>query len=586
MEQKILDKINIIRSKKPYELITAILFPALILLFCFAKVNQGADITDSTYSPTNFLMGTKLDNMWYISTFFANILGSVFVKLPLGNTLLGMNIYTGIIKSVTALLAYFFFVKTVKAPRELSFIGTIAAVGLCWCPTTILYNYLTFLLFLCGIVFLYKGIVKEKNAFLLIAGFFLGLNVFVRLSNACEAAAVVVLWAYCLLKDKGFKESFFKTLYCIGGYILGLIPGVVLISVIKGINAIPEGIGELFYMTEEASSYSVFGMLTQTVRVYTDTWPWIEITFFMLVLSLLAFLVLPTKLTWLRYILSTLITGGFVIFLYKKSLFTRDYRSYSSIYRFGALILIIMLIFFIIHALNRKNGFEERILAFTGIILIGITPIGSNNDIYSNLNNMFFVFPLFLMLLFRFVSGNEYFRGLRYSVLLLTMLFVFQSVMFGFNFVFRDGDYYSPRTVAITEIPAVKGMVTTEANKNELESFYKFWDAEGLAGNGILLYGDVSGLGFYLREEPAISTAWPSLASFSPDKFETQIKELEGRIDEKGVSAPPIILANAEMYGILNEPVEKKQLILNDYISKYDYKAIYYGDKFSVYAVR
>ena len=114
MEQKILDKINIIRSKKPYELITAILFPALILLFCFAKVNQGADITDSTYSPTNFLMGTKLDNMWYISTFFANILGSVFVKLPLGNTLLGMNIYTGIIKAVTALLAYFIFVKTVK----------------------------------------------------------------------------------------------------------------------------------------------------------------------------------------------------------------------------------------------------------------------------------------------------------------------------------------------------------------------------------------------------------------------------------------------------------------------------------------
>ena len=401
-----------------------------------------------------------MDVMWYVSTFYANLIGGLLVKLPMGTTLLMMNIYTGVFKAVTALVAYFFFTKTVKVPKELAFIGTIAAVGLCWCPTTILYNYLTYLLFLAGAIFLYKGIMSDKNSYLVAAGFFLGSNVWVRFANASEVALIIVLWAACLIKDKTFKESFKKTLNCIAGYVLGLLPGVLLIGIKRGFGAIYTGIHELFFMTGEADSYSVTGMLMQTIRAYKQTWPWMEITFFMLVLSLLAFLVLPTKLTWLRYVLATVVTGGFCVFHYKRDLFTLDYRSYGSIYRFGALMLAIMLVWFIVHALNRKNAFEGRILAFIGIVVIAITPLGSNNDIYTNLNNMFFVFPVFFFLMVRFVSGNEYFRGLRYSILLLTCLFVLQSVMFGFKFTFRDGGYGNARTAKITSIPAAKNMMT------------------------------------------------------------------------------------------------------------------------------
>ncbi len=582
MEQKIFEKINIVRNKKAYEVITGVLFPVLILLFCFVKVNQGADITDSTYSLTNFLFADKMDVMWYISTFYANLLGSLLIKLPMGGTLLMMNVYTGVFKAITALIAYFFFTKTVKVAKELSFIGTVAAVGLCWCPTTILYNYLTYMLFLLGAVLLYKGMVTEKNGLLVAAGFVLGTNFWVRVSNVCEVALILVLWAYCLLKDTSFKESFFKTLNCVWGYFLGLIPGVVLICITRGFGAIFTGINQLFFMTGEAASYTVTGMLRQTLRAYVQTWPWIEITFFMLVLSMLAFLVLPTKLTWLRYTLTTIIAAGFCIFLYKKDLFTRDYRSYGSIYRFGALMLSIMLICFIIHAVNRRNNANERIIAFAGIVIIAITPIGSNNDIYTNINNMFFVMPLFLWLLVRFISGNEYFRGIRYSILLLTLLFVFQSVIFGFNFTFRDGDYDNARTAEITGIPAAQGMMTTEANRASLESFMDEFNRENLAGRGVLLYGDVSGLGFYLREKPVISTAWPSLASFSTDKFEADMKELEGRIADTGNGLPPVIVGDKEWNTILNNPENKKQSILKDFISKYNYTAVYTNDKFTM----
>ncbi|MBO4679045.1 MAG: hypothetical protein J5626_05185 [Lachnospiraceae bacterium] len=586
MEQKIFEKINIVMDKKVYGVITGILFPVVILLFCFAKVNQGVDITDSTYSLTNFLFADQMDVMWYVSTFFANLIGGLLVKLPMGHTLLMMNVYTGVFKAVTALLAYFFFVKTVKAPRELSFIGTIAAVGLCWCPTTILYNYLTYLLFLAGVILLYKGIVSEKNGLLMAAGFVLGMNFWVRVSNACEAALIIVLWAYCLIKDKTFKESFMKTLNCVGGYVIGLLPGVVLIFAKRGFSSIFTGISELFYMTGEASSYTISGMFTQTLRAYVQTWPWMEITFFMLVLALLAFLVLPTKLSWLRYLLATVITMGFGIFLYRKNLFTRDYRDYGSIYRFGALILSIMLIWFVIHAFNRKNAFEERILAFMGVVIIAITPIGSNNDIYANLNNMFFVFPLFFFIIVRFISGNEYFRGIRWSILLLTFLFVLQSVLFGFNFTFRDGGYYEPRSAKITDIPSAKGMMTTEANKKVMESFMDSFKDNSLEGKGLLLYGNVSGLGFYTGELPVISTAWPSLASFSADKFERDMKELEGKLDAQSAVFPTVIIGNEELDAILSNPSNKKQSILKDFISKYNYTEIFKGEKFAMFSAQ
>ena len=82
MEQKIFEKINIVRDKKVYGVITGILFPVVILLFCFAKVNQGVDITDSTYSLTNFLFADQMDVMWYVSTFFANLISDNWLIIP------------------------------------------------------------------------------------------------------------------------------------------------------------------------------------------------------------------------------------------------------------------------------------------------------------------------------------------------------------------------------------------------------------------------------------------------------------------------------------------------------------------------
>ena len=585
MELRIYTFYKKMSDKRIYRIISGILFLLLLLWMSFCRVNRGMDITDSTYSLTNFIFADKMDGMWYYSTFYANLLGSLMVRLPLGNTLLGMNVYTGFIRFLIGLLVYLFFTYEVKISRELSFIGSFIAVAFCWCPTTILYNYLTYLFFFLGAAFLYKGLTKEEKSSLIIAGFFLGTNFFVRLPNVSEAALIVALWIYSVLKREKFRKCFIKTLWCILGYVIAFIPGAVLIAVTRGFDAYITGIKELFSMTDESASYSPVAMVMDTARAYIRGWQWDEIAIFMMILCTLAFLVFPAKLTWLKYASSTAVTALFVFLLYRKNLFDVNIYYHAAIYRSGALLLAIALVWFLGVFVGRKSSDDEKLLAAIALIVIVITPLGSNNQIYSNINNFFFVLPSFLYFVFRFVSGNEYFRGVRWSVFLLTLVIGLYAMIVSYSASFRDG--LDGRMVcSVNNNPVVKGMKTSESNAKCLEELFDLWDDKDLGGSKVLLYGNVSGLGFYLNAEPAISTAWPSLASFSTEKFENDMKTLDAFMKEKGETAPVVIIGQEEIPGLLSTEPVRKQEILKKFLEDNDYYVEYDNERFSVYLKR
>lgn len=582
MEEKVLKKINLIRDNKIYGMAVSILFPVILVIYSLCRVNQGMDITDSTYSLTNFQTMSTLDNMWYYSTFYANLLGGLLVSLPVGKSLLWMNLLTGLIKTLTALLAYYFFTKVVKIERELAFFGTMISLGLCWCPTTILYNYLTYLFFFAGCVFLYKGLTEDKKKDLVFAGFFLGCNFFVRLPNLCEVSLIFALWVYSLIKKDSFKDSLMKTLCCVGGYFAAFIPAAILIGVTRGFTAYFQGIQDLFSMQSEASDYSTYGQLYSLAKTYISTWPYMEIAFFMVITALLAFLVFPTALTWARYVLATFTTLFFGVLLYRNGLTTMQYADYPSIYMFSNLMLVIITIWMIVVLFTRKSTPNERLLAVMTLIIVAISPLGSNNATYTNFNNMFFVMPVFLYLLVRFVKTNEHLRGIRYSVLLLTGVFLVQAFLFGVFFSFRDGTNGEKRNYSVTYFDAQEGMKTTETHGNEWKELADLYNKENLSGKDLLLYGDVSGMGYYLDEGIAISTAWPSLGSFSTEKYAKDMEKLSTEVSSKTKSFPVVFVGKAEEFGVLEAPYNAKQEILKEFLEEYEYNVIYSNDSYVV----
>ena len=223
---------------------------AVLGLFPLVKVSLGMDLADTGYSLENYLYPEKLQDMWYCSTFLANLTGSFLMRLC-GGSLLGMRLLTGLIVSAMAIGSFLFCISCFpvtgrrasvsrvspgpssesapgSGPRHgrvfsfsfgtetlppavfPAFFGELIAIGLCWCPTVILYNYLTYFFLLSAQMLLYLGLTKNNRILLFFAGACLGLNIMVRLPNVLEAAFIlcVIAWGVWSAADAGNAGAF------------------------------------------------------------------------------------------------------------------------------------------------------------------------------------------------------------------------------------------------------------------------------------------------------------------------------------------------------------------------------------------
>ena len=230
---------------------------ALVLLafYPLRHISWGLDLWDTGYNYANFqYMGTEhMDPMWLFSTYLANAAGNLLTRLPNGGTLLGMNLYTALFASALGLLGYFFCTRALRIPKPAAFAGEFIALSLCWCPTALLYNYLTYILFLGCVILLYYGLVKEKKGCLIAAGACLGTNVLVRFSNLPEMAMIVAVWAYDVIlwlegrkEGKGWRRLLSHTGWCLLGYAAALAVLLGWIQLRYGLDEYGAGIARAF----------------------------------------------------------------------------------------------------------------------------------------------------------------------------------------------------------------------------------------------------------------------------------------------------------------------------------------------------
>ncbi len=266
------------------------LFFVILAFYPLRHISWGLDFWDTGYNYANFqYMGTRhMDPMWLFSTYLANVTGNLLTKLPSADTLMGMNLYTGLFASVLALTGYFFCTRKLKMQAGIVFAGEMIALSLCWCPTALLYNYLTYLFFLLSSILLYIGLTKEKRACMIWAGVFLGTNVLVRFSNLPEAAMIVAVWAYDFIvwleerkgsagrkNDTGFwKRTLRHTLWCLLGYAAALVVLLNYIHIRYGIDVYITGIRRLFSMTGNASDYKAISMIRGILDRYVENLYW------------------------------------------------------------------------------------------------------------------------------------------------------------------------------------------------------------------------------------------------------------------------------------------------------------------------
>lgn len=612
------------------------IFLVVLILYPLRHIRWGLDLWDTGYSYANFeYMGLEhMDSMWLFSTYLANALGHFFTRLPFGETLVGMNFYTGLLVSFLAVVGYLFCTKSLKLPGWITFLGEMLAVSLCWCPTATMYNYLTYVFFLVSFVLLYKGLVKNSKRDLFLAGVALGANVLVRFSNLPQAAMIVAVWAYGVVeylddrkhravpeisgKEKpksAWTVGFQRTLWCLGGYLTAWAVLFGYIHLRYGMENYVDGIGRLFSMTNQATDYKATSMLLKMFYSYFENLYWLARFAVIVVAGMVVYGVVRLGLGRIKRLQGNdrcqkmcgiLLAAGWagvcvaaVVWLYKRGFCSFAFYSYDAMLRPGTIFLMITLLIGVIRIFHKNSPKEEKLISGMVVLVILLTAIGSNNGVLPSLNNLFVAAPYCLWEVWKFL-GQADFGWKKVPVCLFPLkgflctflaLVYFQSIMFGVYFSFAEGTGVQDISAVVENNPVLKGVKMSPERAQWMESVSAYVQENDLEGKEVILYGMVPSLSFYLQM-PSAFNPWSDLASYDIEVMKQQMEEARtsqpivilehtyGAYVDGGEALETLELSDAKLQSLAQD--EKLSLICN-LLKQQGYHKAFENEKFTLW---
>ncbi len=625
----------------------------ILAFYPLRHISWGLDLWDTGYNYANFqYMGTEhMDPMWLFSTYLTNVVGNLLTKLPRADMLMGMNLYTGLSASLLALIGYFFCTRKLKMQKGIVFAGEMVALSLCWCPTATFYNYLTYVFFLISSILLYMGLTMQENhstkakAYLIGAGVFLGANVLVRFSNLPQMGMILAVWAYDFIctfgnraknkkanveqgrkteaKSENSPEGFWKrtgghTLWCLAGYVAALVVVLGYIHIRYGIGEYVAGIGRLFAMTDNATDYKPKAMIMGILYRYFEELYWI----IRLGVIVAGGMILFAIAGWLEARLSSgersgtlavkcihigvravwiLVSMAVVAWLYIRGFTSFLYNSYDPIWHPGAIFLMLAMAIGVIRIFHKKTPKEEKLISGMVILILLLTSIGSNNNVFPSMNNLFVAAPYTLWESWRFLryvgerrlEGGwvlSSFPGKGILVAFLALCF-FQFGAFGVCFSFAEGTGIQNPVATVDNNEVLRNIKMDPQRAAWMTELSAYVKEEGMEGKEVILYGDIPAISYYLQM-PAAFNPWSDLDSYNVETMNRDLAQLGGEIQEKGKDKPVIILEKT--YGLYEmqrlESQEREDLdtdpkwkLLLEFMEAFGYEQTFQNEKFVVY---
>ncbi len=551
----------------------------ILALLPFLHVNSGVEFTDTGYSLGNYEHFADAEGTWALATFLSNVTGWLFTKLPFGHTMLGMQVYCN---AILSFLLVFSFIKMKEyVPARYVFIGEILAWSLCWCPRVILYNYLTYLFLTVGCIVLLKACKTQNKKYFFIAGIILGLSLFVRFSNLTQAALIVVVIYDAILRKKKLKSTLQCIGICMGGYLTAVCAVLVGITVFYGGSEYFTMIQSLFAMKDTESTYSLTSMVTAPLLAYWEQIKWLWV--FPVATAIGTLVYKFCKKPVIKYMFSAAFLSGIlavILYYYKIAVFWRNYNDYHC-FRFWAVAFVVFAIGLAIYIILSKRAKQfEKLFACMVLVIIAITPLGSNNALYPVYNNLFLVAPFVFAISMKYIGQGkaELLWPTKITLSVMCMLLLLQSLLFGWTFTFRDAGFTTGIDTKITGNRVLQGMYTTSERARQIEELTAYVYANDLCGREVLLYGAIPFASYALEMPSALSSSWADLDTvLNCAGMQAEMEAME--------NAPVIIIAADQYADLLNNPntENKKALLIADYLQENAYEETFRNDKFVVY---
>lgn len=589
------------RLKPLYHFAEKILFPVILILFPLLKVNQGIDLTDTAYSLGNYAFFGENTVLWTLLTFLSNVLGFFFTKLPFGGTMLGMKVYSSLLISAMALLGYRFF--RTKMPAVIAFLAELSAIGMCWCPSVILYNYMTYALLLTAVILLFRGLVRKHPGCLVAAGVVLGLNTLVRFpNNGLEVLLILTLWYYGYLKKKPLAEIAKETGLCIAGYAAGFVTVLAGMMLLYGTGTLGTMIEGIFGMAGSASDYTFGEMLGMITDAYLHGAGWMAYMVLCILPGIPFFAIQKECFPLLRKVVYCICIVFLFIVLGRWGMFNFKYYQKEAALQWGVVFLILSLGICVWMLFSRMQDCEWKLIAAMSLIVILITPLGSNNYVWPALNNLFFVAPITFWTIYRFarwgrpyldVTGKVPLFSVKAMTMAMVIAFLIQAVGIGCNYVFLDGEDGHKRDTTVEGSRILRGMKTNAANAGTLEELNTFMleNNTEYRNKKVILYGNIPGLSYYLHKAPAVYTSWADLDTNSYERLAEDLNTLNQTMTEE--NRPLVIFSEEIMAQVLDlqengmtgegSVWEQKLKAILDFMTENEYRKAFENEKYAVF---
>ena len=583
--------------KRVKQIIYGILWIGLIF-FTFRKVNKGLDLWDTGYNLANFQwMGTEhMDNMWLFSTYLSNAVGHIFSLLPGGKMLLGMNIYTTGVTALLMILSSCFLVRYMKIPMALVVAGEFVALNLCWAPSAILYDYLTFVCLDVGLILMLIGLTKEHWREVFLSGILIGTGMFVRFSNLAQLIVIIlipvfyiIMWIDSVLnREKGKKIWLKDMLRQMAAFLAGyaLIVAIVFgyISIRYGFSEYVEGIGELMDMSKTTPGYSSSFMIkflfTNLMRYGLRLWHVIAAIVLGLVCAVTADK-MDSKLH--KCVFRPLTVGISIIlalhvlytYLTKCDYITQDYLSYSSVYAPMLLLGVITIFIAVVRVFSKEASMAEK---FLGVIVVSIyllSVIGSSTEFHLGMNNYFVLMPYLLWEIYSFCRRKATVIPFYPAKIIITVFVIFccsLTIGFGQKFIYEEAGSTTGREYCVNGNRTLRGIYMTQRKAEIAQGLSDYLADNGLQGREVILYDMNPGLAFYLQLPPAFNR-WISLGSYSCEKLQADLE----RTKEKQELPLMIVSNNFES----DERVKTE--VLRQFMKECGYEMTYSVGQFEVF---
>ena len=589
------------RLKPLYHFAEKILFPVILILFPLLKVNQGIDLTDTAYSLGNYAFFGQNTVLWTLLTFLSNVLGFFFTKLPFGGTMLGMKVYSSLLISAMALLGYRFF--RTKMPAVIAFLAELSAIGMCWCPSVILYNYMTYALLLTAVILLFRGLVRKHPGCLVAAGVVLGLNTLVRFpNNGLEVLLILTLWYYGYLKKKPLAEIAKETGLCVAGYAAGFVAVLAGMMLLYGTGTLGTMIEGIFGMAGSASDYTFGEMLGMITDAYLHGAGWMAYMVLCILPGIPFFAIQKECFPLLRKVVYCICIVFLFIVLGRWGMFNFKYYQKEAALQWGVVFLILSLGICVWMLFSRMQDCEWKLIAAMSLIVILITPLGSNNYVWPALNNLFFVAPITFWIIYRFarwgrpyldVTGKVPLFSVKAMTMAMVVAFLIQAVGIGCNYVFLDGEDGHKRDTTVEGSRILRGMKTNAANAGTLEELNTFMleNNTEYRNKKVILYGNIPGLSYYLHKAPAVYTSWADLDTNSYERLAEDLNTLNQTMTEEN---RPLVIFSEEIMaqvldlqenGMVEEDSvwEQKLKAILDFMTVNEYQMVFENEKYAVF---